>query len=493
MRFSALTFLFVGIFLAGFGREAAADAPARTELEVRDSSGSSEDSEWTLDPPPLSTASENATLNLTAPPAAAITEIPTNPEVSSNAALLPDAMAEKTSAEKRDAQPSEANSEIPSSVRKDVLTARQKAETALTPPEPVQVIASAEPESEAREAIQAEEPTSEERAKLFAELEKHSEILQAQANVVKLVAKIIEPSVVHIKSDMTKRGPHGERISLHDEGSGIITFRNECFYVLTNHHVIREALPENISVQFSDNRISHPKHVWFDEETDIAVLEMTETDLIPAVLGDSNSLEIGDFVLAVGSPFGLDRSVTFGIISAKGRRAINLSANVHLQDFLQTDAAINPGNSGGPLVNLRAEVIAMNTAIASPSGTSAGIAFSIPIRMVMLVADQLILYGHARRAYLGVTLDANFTLKRAKELGLPRANGACVTEVQPDSPASLANFAVGDVILKFNGVAVEDEKHLYNLVNLTEIGKEIPVTVYRNSKVYRINIRLQER
>ncbi|MDO4628273.1 MAG: trypsin-like peptidase domain-containing protein [Planctomycetia bacterium] len=355
------------------------------------------------------------------------------------------------------------------------------------------VIAAAEPDAVVRASLKPEAPSTEERENLRKELAEQSKILQAQANVLKIVSKIIEPSVVHIKADMTKRGPRGERINFHDEGSGIIISRNEKFYILTNHHVIRESLPENIVVQLYDNRITHPIHVWFDVETDIAVLEMREMDLIPATLGDSNAMDIGDFVLAVGSPFGLDRSVTFGIISAKGRRAINLDANVNLQDFIQTDAAINPGNSGGPLVNLQAEVIAMNTAIASSSGANAGIAFSIPIRMVMLIADQLIMYGKARRAYLGVTLDSNFTATQAKSYGFEKAQGARVVEVQPDSPAARANFAVGDIILKFNNASVEDEKHLYNLVNLADINNEIPVTVFRNGKVYKINIKLLER
>ena len=355
------------------------------------------------------------------------------------------------------------------------------------------VVAEAESEASAMETLKATVPPKVDREELRRELEKHSEILQAQAKVVKLAAKIIEPSVVQIKADMLKRGARGEQIKFHDEGSGIIVDRNGKFYVLTNHHVIRESLAEQIEIKLHDGRRTNPVHTWFDEETDIAVLEMKETDLIPAAIGDSNLMEIGDFVLAFGSPFGLQSSVTFGIISAKGRRAINLAANVNLQDFIQTDAAINPGNSGGPLVNLQAEVIAMNTAIASSSGTNAGIAFSIPIRMVTLIADQLIRYGKARRAYLGVTLDSHFSLHDAKNLGLPHSYGARVLDVQPDSPAAKANFTEGDVILKFNGSTVEDDKHLYNLVNLAEIGKEIPVTVYRSGKVYKINIFLTER
>lgn len=398
---------------------------------------------------------------------------------------------------------SEKPSEIPNSAAEKTsetveTTTENSAEGVRKPLERTEnglLIAQAESEKAATEALdsQVEKPSEEERVKLLEELAKNREILQAQSNVVKIVAKLIAPSVVHIESVMYKRGARGEKVTLNEAGSGVIVFRNEKFYVLTNRHVLREAVKENIQIKLYDNRITHPIAVLYDAETDIAVLELAETDLISATLGDSNVVEIGEFVLAVGSPFGLNHSVTFGIISAKGRRELDIDANVHLQDFLQTDAAINPGNSGGPLVNLNGEVIGINTAIASNSGGSEGIGFSIPIRMVMLVADQLIRYGKARRAYLGVTLDSEFNAQKAKVLGLPRANGACVKEVTPYSPAAKANFAVNDVILKFNGAAVEDEKHLYNLVNLAAIGIDIPVTVFREGKVYKIQIQLQER
>lgn len=332
-----------------------------------------------------------------------------------------------------------------------------------------------------------------ERDALFAELEKQSAILKAQEKVLKIVSEIISPSVVHLTSDSVKRGPRGERIKQHDEGSGIIIQHQDRFFILTNHHVIKDALNENIEIQYFDNRTGTPIRVWYDKETDIAVLEVKEKGLIPAKIGDSNQTDIGDFVLAVGSPFGLNSSVTFGIISAKGRRALNIDANVNLQDFIQTDAAINPGNSGGPLVNLQGEVIAMNTAIASNTGVSAGIAFSIPINMVELIADQLIIYGKAKRAYLGVTLDSTFTPLKAKAMGIEKGNGAMVSDVAPGSPAALGNISIGDVIVTFNKTSVDDEKHLYNLVNLTEIGPEIPVMVYRKGKIYSTTIRLLER
>ncbi|MDO4574819.1 MAG: trypsin-like peptidase domain-containing protein [Planctomycetia bacterium] len=329
------------------------------------------------------------------------------------------------------------------------------------------------------------------RERMKQELRRHASILKAQEAVVKNVAKLVAPSVVHIESTSVYAQGAG---TYEEAGSGVIVFRNNQYYVLTNRHVIRDAHPADIKIRLFDNRTISPRMAWSDAETDIAVLLVEAPNLIPVEIGDSNRVEIGDFVLAIGSPFGLSQSVTFGIISAKGRRALDIGdANVHLQDFLQTDAAINPGNSGGPLLNLDGEVIAINTAIASNSGGSEGIGFSIPVRMVMLVADQLIAYGKVRRAYMGITLDGHFSMEKAQSLGLIRPTGACVTFVQEASPAARANFSQNDVILTFNGVTVEDDKHLYNLVNLAEIDKEIPVTVYRRGSLYKIQIRLVEK
>lgn len=371
------------------------------------------------------------------------------------------------------------------------------AEKAVSPksmhPLPRYVVAKAEPASELEKTLNPHPDLEKEREEMMRELKKHNKILKAQANVVKLAAKIIRPSVVHIQSDMLQTGNYGERLKVHDEGSGIIIRRQEKFFVLTNQHVIKNALPKNIEIRLSDNRITHPTKILSDQETDIAVLELAETDLIPAALGDSNQVDIGDFVLAVGSPFGLDNSVTFGIVSAIGRRTISLASNVSLQDFIQTDAAINPGNSGGPLLDLNAEVIGMNTAIASNSGNNAGIAFSIPIRMVTLVADQLIMYGKTRRAYLGVNLEKNFTIQQAREIGLERPRGALVTTVLNPSPAYQAKFRKGDLILEFNGIPVEDDMHLYNLVNLTEIDEKVTLKVYRAGEIYEVEVQLWER
>ena len=175
-------------------------------------------------------------------------------------------------------------------------------------------------------------------------------------------------------------------------------------YVLTNRHVIKHATLDNIHIRLASGQEVFPIRVWADLETDVAVMAVDSPNVVPARLGDSGNVEIGDFVLAVGSPFGLSHSVTYGIISAKGRRDLQLGVEgVRYQDFFQTDAAINPGNSGGPLLNLRGEVIGINTAIASSSGGNEGIGFTIPINIAMFVAKQLIDQGSVVRAMLGVT------------------------------------------------------------------------------------------
>ena len=223
-------------------------------------------------------------------------------------------------------------------------------------------------------------------------------------------------------------------------------------------------------------------------------MAVTAADLVAAPIGHSDRLEIGDFVLAVGSPFGLTNSVTFGIISAKGRRDLRLNeAVVKFQDFLQTDAAINPGNSGGPLVNLHGEVIGINTAIASKTGHNEGIGFAIPIDMFMFVGQQLIETGKVTRAFLGVNLNARFGPAMAAELGLPRPMGAHVTSVMPRSPAVAADLQAGDVILEFNHTPVEDDEHLVNLVSMTPVGKTVPLLVFRDRKAFTVMVEVGDR
>ena len=226
--------------------------------------------------------------------------------------------------------------------------------------------------------------TPERQAELRQELQRHLAVLDAQAAVMKTVAKLVGPSVVFVES---QRGPDASRRHIiQEDGSGVIIKWKEKFYILTNRHVVRDTPISAIKIDLADGRRIAPDKVSVDEESDVAVLAVSAPDLVAALLGDSDKLEIGDFVLAMGSPFGLNQSFTHGIISGKGRRNLKLGesntkngeSNFKNQDFLQTDAAINPGNSGGPLVNLRGEVIGINTAIASNTGVSEGCGFAIP-------------------------------------------------------------------------------------------------------------------
>ena len=232
-------------------------------------------------------------------------------------------------------------------------------------------------------------------------------------------------------------------------------------------------------------------------DSDIAIIEIPDGGQQTAQWGDSNSVKIGHFVLAVGSPFGLSQSVTMGIVSAKGRRDLSLTADqsVTNQDFMQTDAAINPGNSGGPLVDMNGNVIGINTAIASNSGGNEGIGFSIPSNLVRHVFNQMVQHGKVRRAYLGVELDNNFTDAAAQRLGMSRSLGARIVRVysHKNSPAITAGLRPDDVIVSFNGVKVIDENHLINLVSLSDIGSSIRIEVYRQRKTVLHTVLLTDR
>ncbi len=333
------------------------------------------------------------------------------------------------------------------------------------------------------------------RDELLQKLQAHAAVLEAQSAVVKAVVKLVGPAVVHIEADVTDQSVpiHGRRQFREEAGSGVVVRIGVPLYVLTNRHVINGAAPDKIKITLADGRPVRPQQVWTEAKTDVGVLRIDAPDLVAAELGDSDALEIGDFVLAMGSPFGLSHSVTFGIVSAKGRRDLELGASgLERQDFLQTDAAINPGNSGGPLVNLRGEVIGINTAIASNSGGSEGIGFAIPIRMFMFTAKQLVETGKVRRAYLGVSLSREFDATGAAALGLPRPFGALVTEILIDSPAATAGVQKGDVILQFDNITIEDDDHLINAVQLTEIGREVSLVVFRDRQPKTLQLRLAE-
>jgi serine protease Do len=331
-----------------------------------------------------------------------------------------------------------------------------------------------------------------ERDRQFQELAREAADLEKSMMVLKRCAALVKPSVVHIEADKTDTVGR-VRKGAEEAGSGFIVARENKFFVITNRHVIRESIAQNIRCKLFDGRILNPSQVWSDPSTDIAVLEMKHDKLIAARVGDSAKVEIADFVLAVGSPFGLSQSVTLGIISAKGRRDLELNQEVDIQDFLQCDAAINPGNSGGPLVNLRGEIIGMNTAIASQSGGGEGIGFAIPSNIVMHIAGQLIDKGYVTRGYLGVTLDHKFNPNIAEKLGLTSPSGARVLEIANKSPAAEAKLMIDDVVVEMNGTPIENDTHLVSLVGLTEIGKEIELKVWRKRELITIKVTITGR
>ncbi|MCC7085708.1 MAG: trypsin-like peptidase domain-containing protein [Pirellulales bacterium] len=338
------------------------------------------------------------------------------------------------------------------------------------------------------------EPSAEQREKQYAELAAESVHLQRQANVLRKAVQVARPTVVHIDSEHESAGRYPRR-QVEEAGSGTIIEYHGRYYVLTNRHVVKDSRSDKIKIKLADGRIISPVRIWADLQTDVAVIAVDAPRLVSAHIGNSDEIDVGDFVLAVGSPFGLSHSVTFGIISAKGRWNLDgLSESVKYKDFMQTDAAINPGNSGGPLLNLKGEVVGMNTAIASSSGGSEGIGFTIPINVVMNVAKQLIdRDGNVVRAYLGVSLDHLFTTVAATNAGLSRQRGTRISGITANSPAQEAGLQVGDVVLQLNGIPIENDDHLINLVALTEVGREVELVVLRNRETLRIKVKVGDR
>lgn len=333
-----------------------------------------------------------------------------------------------------------------------------------------------------------------EREKLYADLAAEVDALEGQLGLLKRVARLVKPTVVHIDA----KKPRSSRSTgkpVEEAGSGVIVEFDKKFYVITNRHVIANSQPQGIDIKLSDGRLIHPTTVWSDRETDVAVMAVPSPKLTPARIGSSRTVEIGDYVIAVGSPFGLSHSITYGIISAKGRRDLALGdGSIRYQDFMQTDAAINPGNSGGPLLNLRGEVIGINTAIASSSGGSEGIGFTIPIDMAVTVAKQFVEHGRPVRAFLGVNLNGkDFDAEYAARLGLPKAIGALVDSVIGNSPAAKADFKPEDVVLQFDGHRIEDDDHLIQVVGFTSVGKEVEVVIFREGETKKLMLTLAER
>jgi serine protease Do len=268
-------------------------------------------------------------------------------------------------------------------------------------------------------------------------------------------------------------------------GSGFII--DPSGLVVTNNHVIEGA--DDITVTLQDNTSLKAKVVGRDETGDLTLLKVNAGKPLPALqFGDSSALRVGDWVLAIGNPFGLGGTVTAGIVSARGR-------DIHegpYDDFIQTDAPINRGNSGGPLFDMDGQVIGINTAIYSPSGGSIGIGFAIPSNMAKLVVSQLRQYGHPRRGWLGVRIQ-EVTPDIAESLGLHQTQGALVAGVNPGGPADEAHLRNGDVILSFNGAAVKDMHALPRAVADTDVGKQVPVLIWRDGHRQTLTATLAEK
>jgi serine protease Do/serine protease DegQ len=244
-----------------------------------------------------------------------------------------------------------------------------------------------------------------------------------------------------------------------------------------------------ITITLLDNRTFSAKVVGTDEGADIAVLQAKQPNLIAMSLGDSTKLEVGDYVVAIGNPFGLQHTVTAGIVSALGRTGINPDG---YEDFIQTDASINPGNSGGALVNLRGELIGINSAILSRSGGNIGIGFAIPVNMAKGVMDQLIKYGQVKRGVLGVNI-YGVTPDIAKEFGLTESSGALVAGVAQGSAAEKAGVKTGDIITSINGVPMKDAGELRNTIGMLRVGDKVEIGLLRDGKPRTVTALIAER
>lgn len=309
------------------------------------------------------------------------------------------------------------------------------------------------------------------------------------------VARQVEPAVVHIETEAARTdrrsedpfdfffGPRGR--PRRGTGSGVIVDPEG--YILTNHHVIRGA--STIRVKTFDGRTYTPEVIGVDPETDLAVIKISRNEPFPyARMGDSNKLRVGDWVLAIGSPFGLEQTVTAGIISAKDR--VTDGENAPFQRFLQTDAAINPGNSGGPLVNLKGEVVGINTQISTSTGYFNGVGFALPSALAVEVYNHLVRRGRVARGYLGVYVKP-VTPPIARMNGLKEPQGALIESVtDPESPAAQAGLQTGDIIVEIDGEPIRDSRDLTRRVASLEVGRTVRVKYIRDGREYVTSVKL---
>lgn len=323
-----------------------------------------------------------------------------------------------------------------------------------------------------------------------------ADILSSQ-RAFSLVAKKVTPAVVNISSEsIISRAPGFLEINpLFEElfgplprvqrsrslGSGFIISHDG--YIVTNYHVVRNA--DSIQVKLSNDRIYSARVVGGDPKTDIAVIKILATDLPVVVLGDSDKLDVGHWAIAIGNPFGLERSMTVGVISATGRSNVGIEP---LENFIQTDASINPGNSGGPLLNVHGEVIGINTAIVA---SGQGIGFAIPVNMAKPIIETLVAKGSVSRGWLGIGVRP-LTHEQAKALGLNQLKGAIVYGLYQGGPAEAAGIRPGDLILSFNGQELKDAAHMMRLVAESKIGSIARLKVFRDGRTLEFAIKLED-
>ena len=316
------------------------------------------------------------------------------------------------------------------------------------------------------------------------------------------LVKRVAPAVVNIRvsqsvqtrspysDDMFRRffglpeTPGGTR-EVQSAGSGVIVDADEG-YILTNHHVVDGA--DTIMVTLLNEETLEAEIVGSDPDTDIAVLRVDPEQLVDIPIGDSEAVEVGDFVIAIGNPFGLSHTVTSGIVSALGRSGISRDG---VEDFIQTDASINPGNSGGALVNMRGELVGINSAIISRTGGNVGIGFAVPSQLARSIMRQILDFGEVRRGLLGVTIQT-IDAESAKALGAEVKSGALVSSVEPGSAAEKAGIRVDDIIVRINEERIDDSLELRNAIGLRSSGEEISIEFVRGGETQTVTTELGE-
>ena len=340
--------------------------------------------------------------------------------------------------------------------------------------------------------------------------EEETAILRQTSKAFSSVVKQATPAVVHVQVEKTVRSsqsgpqfnnPFFERFFGPDfqrqfpqqprrqkqrgQGSGFII--SEDGYILTNNHVVADA--DTITVTMSDNKKIDAKLIGSDPQSDVALIKIENGMDMPVLpLGDSDALEVGEWVIAIGNPFGLEQTVTVGVVSAKGRSRVGIN---EYENFIQTDAAINPGNSGGPMLNIDGEVVGINSALFSRTGGYMGIGFAIPINMVKAINDQLQKHGKVTRGWLGVAIQ-DISEELAESFNLDEARGLLVSEVQKDSPAEKSGVEQGDVIVELDGTELANVNDLRNRIALIIPGTEAKLTVIRNGKEKNIDVEIGE-